>query len=89
MSTVPTLDDLARAWGYISHEFKTEDGSWISSEMWAEGLAFGRYRGGSEDYYQAREAQGQLTPAEWAIIGARAEYMRACDGFAYFDRKAS
>ena len=84
-ATKPTLDTIATAITYIFNEFRIESG-WIDGEQWAEGLAFGRYRGDSEDYRMARECRDQLTSGQWSILTARAEYMRACDGFAGFDR---
>ena len=84
----PTLDEFASALSYIRSEWVLEDG-WIDSEQWAEALAFARYRGESDDYRGARECEAQLTPRQWSHIAARAEHMRACDGFAFFDQRGT
>lgn len=71
---MPTIDELARAYRYIENEFVIKDGR-ISSEHWAEGLAFGNYAGDSDDKHQAREALKQLPHAEWLRIAERANYL--------------
>ena len=71
---MPTIDELARAFRYIENEFVIKEGR-ISGEHWAEGLAFGRFEGDSEDKHQAREALKQLPRAEWLRIAERANYL--------------
>ena len=81
---VPTIEDIASALGYITDEFDIEaNGGLINSEMWAEGLAFARY----DTYFflEASKHFAQLLSQDWSHIRARADYMRACDGFAHFD----
>lgn len=81
----PTIEGVAKALGYIVHEFNIEaNGGRIDAEMWAEGFAFARYDG-AYFFRQAAEHFAQLLPQDWRIIQARADHMRACDGFAGFD----
>lgn len=71
---LPTVDEIARALRYIEHEFIITDGR-INGELWAEGLAFGRYPGDSEDKIYAKEVLKQLPVAEWLHIAERANYL--------------
>lgn len=71
---MPTIDEVARAFAYIEHEFVIKGGR-ISGEHWAEGLAFGRYAGDSEDKRQAKEALKQLPRGTWLRIAERANYL--------------
>ncbi len=71
---MPTIDELARAFRYIEHEYNIENGR-IDTEQWAEGLAFGRYAGDAEDKLQAKEALKQLSPAMWLRVAERANYI--------------
>ena len=81
------INQLATALTYIEHEFIID--GYIDSEQWAEGLAFGRYAPSADEIRKASEAYPQLTPMQWDHIMARAEHMRSCDGFAWFDQKTT
>lgn len=76
---MPTVDELARAFRYIENEFVIKEGR-ISGEHWAEGLAFGRYAGDSEDKLQAKEALKQLSAAKWLHIAERANRLAVEQG---------
>jgi hypothetical protein len=76
----PTVDRIARAFGYIEREFTLKDGI-IDGEMWAEGLAFhGPDRPDEFHLEQARAARSQLTDDQWVDIAARAQYLRMEQG---------
>ena len=67
---MPTIDEVARAFRYIENEYVLKDR--IDMEQWAEGLAFGRYAGDTEEKRQAKEAFKQLPPATWLRVAERA-----------------
>lgn len=72
---LPTINELAHAFSYIEREYSLKDGR-ISSEQWAEGLAFGQnYSVDSTDRHQANEAFKQLSEGTWLRIAERANYI--------------
>lgn len=81
---MPTLDEVARAFSYIEHEYRgnLEKYKRIDMEQWAEGLAFGQTHGSADevDKFQAKEALKQLTEAEWLRATERANSLLADQG---------
>lgn len=71
---MPTVDELACAFRYIDREYVIKNGL-ISTEQWAEGLAFGRFAGDADDKLQAKEALKQLSAGKWLRVAERANYL--------------
>ena len=79
-----TVEDIARAWRYLDHEFtpRTDDAGHriIPDTQWAEGFAYGRSAGDSDDVAIARHVFAQLTPGQWRDLVQLGERMRREDG---------
>lgn len=75
---LPTIEELARAFSYITGQYYTVDGK-IRADMWIHGLAFGQNCSiDADDVHQAQFASTQLTAAEWLRYTVAADRL-ACE----------
>lgn len=71
---MPTVDEVARALRYVEREYVIK-GDRIDVEQLAEGLAFGRYAGDTDEKRRAKMMLDDVSAATWLRATERANHL--------------